>query len=88
MRFFNCKTGEGYEDEAGYCSSVRLEQIKQRGYFLTLGRYVGTSKEEDDGEPFMDKMERLTTRLKGQFEQSSKLEAEVKKNLAGLGYSP
>ena len=31
-------------------------------------------------------MARLTDRLKDQFEQSDKLEAEIKKNLAGLGY--
>jgi len=36
--FHNCKTSEGYEDEAGYCSSARLKQIKQHGYVLTLGR--------------------------------------------------
>jgi len=47
---------------------------------------VSTPKEEDDGERFMDKMERFTTQLKDQFEQSSKLEAEIKKNLAGLDY--
>ena len=41
---------------------------------------------EEDGEPFADKMTRLTAQLKEQFEQSDHLEAEIKKNLAGLGY--
>lgn len=40
----------------------------------------------DDGEPFAEKMKRLTAQLKGQFEESKRLEAEIKKNLAGIGY--
>jgi type I restriction enzyme M protein len=84
--FHNWKTGEGYEDVAGYCSSVSLGEIKKHDYVLTPGRYVGAAEEEDDGELFTDKMGRLTAQLKEQFEQSDKLEAEIKKNLAGLGY--
>jgi type I restriction enzyme M protein len=84
--FHNWKTGEGYEDVAGYCSSATLDQIKQHDYVLTPGRYVGAAEEEDDGELFADKMARLTEQLKEQFEQSDKLEADIKKNLAGLGY--
>ncbi|MCW9023092.1 MAG: type I restriction-modification system subunit M [Gammaproteobacteria bacterium] len=84
--FHNWKTGEDYEDVAGYCSSASLEQITKHDYVLTPGRYVGAPEEEDDGEPFADKMARLTSQLKEQFEQSDKLEEEIKKNLAGLGY--
>jgi type I restriction enzyme M protein len=84
--FHNWKTGEDYEDVAGYCSSATLEKIKGHDYVLTPGRYVGAAEEEDDGEPFVEKMTRLTAQLKEQFEQSDKLEAEIKKNLAGLGY--
>ena len=39
-----------------------------------------------DGEAFADKMARLTTQLAEQFAESAKLEGEIKKNLAGLGY--
>jgi len=53
---------------------------------LTPGRYVGAADAVDDGEAFGEKMARLTAQLKTQFEQSDKLEAEIKKNLAGLGY--
>ncbi len=74
-----------YEDIPGYCKSATLEEIRQHDYVLTPGRYVGAAEEEDDGEPFAEKMARLTAQLKEQFEQSSKLEAEIKKNLAGLG---
>ena len=75
-----------YKDILGFCKSASLDDIKQHDYVLTPGRYVGTAEEEDDGEPFAEKMTRLTAQLKEQFEESDKLEAEIKTNLAGLGY--
>lgn len=47
---------------------------------------MGAVAEEEDGEEFGEKMGRLTGLLKTQFEEGDKLEAEIKKNLAGLGY--
>lgn len=41
---------------------------------------------EDDGEPFEEKMARLTATLQEQFAESARLEAIIKKNLAKLGY--
>lgn len=84
--FHNWKTGENYEDVPAFCNSATLDEIKKHDYVLTPGRYVGAADEEGDGEPFAEKMARLTAQLKDQFEQSDKLEEEIKKNLAGLGY--
>lgn len=75
-----------YRDIPAFCKSALLDEIRQHDYVLTPGRYVGAAEQEDDGEPFAEKMARLTAQLKEQFEQSDKLEAEIKKNLAGLGY--
>lgn len=75
-----------YEDIPGFCRSAKLEEIQKHDYVLTPGRYVGAADEEEDGEPFAEKMARLTATLKMQFEDSDRLEAEIKKNLAGLGY--
>ena len=84
--YLNWKKGEGYEDIKGFCKSAKLEEIEKHDFVLTPGRYVGIKDEEDDGEPFEEKMKRLTTELSEQFLQSATLEAEIKKNLAGLGY--
>ncbi|MES9901874.1 MAG: N-6 DNA methylase, partial [Sedimenticola sp.] len=73
-------------DVPGFCKSAKLEELQKHDYVLTPGRYVGAAAEEDDGEPFAEKMTRLTGQLKTQFEESDRLEAEIKKNLAGLGY--
>ncbi len=75
-----------YEDIPGFCKSAKLEELQKHDYVLTPGRYVGAAAQEDDGEPFAEKMARLTWQLKTQFEESDRLEADIKKNLAGLGY--
>ncbi|MDF2153560.1 class I SAM-dependent DNA methyltransferase [Vibrio sp. CAU 1672] len=85
------KTGEeingvSYEDQAGFCKLATLDEITKHGFVLTPGRYVGAAEEEDDGVPFAEKMATLTAKLSEQFVESATLEAEIKKNLAGLGY--
>lgn len=78
--------GEGYEDVPGFCCSAELKDIRKHEHVLTPGRYVGAEEQEEDGEAFADKMARLTAQLAEQFEASAKLEGDIKKNLAGLGY--
>ncbi|MFU8838433.1 MAG: N-6 DNA methylase [Thiohalomonadaceae bacterium] len=78
--------GADYADVAGFCKSATIDEIAKYDFVLTPGRYVGAEAQEDDGEPFAEKMARLTAQLKSQFEESDRLEEEIKKNLAGLGY--
>ena len=75
-----------YADVAGFCKSVTIEDIRAQGYVLTPGRYVGAAELEEDDEPFDQKMARLTKELETQFEESSKLEKEIRKNLSSLNY--
>lgn len=85
--YHNWRTGEGeYSDSAGFCKSVIFDEIAGHGYVLTPGRYVGAADVEDDGEPFEEKMARLTATLREQFAESARLEARIKENLAKLGY--
>ena len=77
---------EAYEDEAGYCKSATLDEIKANDYVLTPGRYVGAAPLEDDGIPFETKMAELSQTLYGQMEESEKLDAVIRKNLGVLGY--
>ncbi|MCK0106950.1 class I SAM-dependent DNA methyltransferase [Marinobacter sp. S0848L] len=84
--FHNWQQGEGYQDVAGYCASIDSKQIEKHDFVLTPGRYVGAPDQEDDGEPFAEKMSRLTSQLSAQFAESGRLEAEIKVNLKGLGY--
>ncbi len=70
--------GAAYDDELGFARSVTLAEIKEAGYALTPGRYVGAAEVEDDGEPIEDKIARLTVE---QFEESARLEAVVRDQL-------
>jgi type I restriction enzyme M protein len=47
---------------------------------------VAAVEQKEDGEVFEEKMKRLTNELSGQFKESHRLEAEIKKNLKGIGY--
>ncbi len=75
-----------YQDIPGFCYSAKLEEVAKHDFVLTPGRYVGAPDQEDDGEPFAEKMARLTEQLKAQFDESDRLEAAIRRNLGGLGY--
>ena len=74
------------EDVKGFCSVATLEDIAKQDYILTPGRYVGIEEQEDDGEPFEEKMTRLTEELSDLFSKSHYFEQEIKKNLKAIGY--
>lgn len=74
------------EDEAGFCAVKTLDDIAAQDYILTPGRYVGIAKQEEDGEPFAEKMQRLTAELSGLFSESHRLEEEIKKQLGRIGF--
>ena len=65
-------------DEKGFCAVVDIAKIKEQDFILTAGRYVGIAEQEQDAEPFEDKMKRLTSELSSLFEHSQTLEAEIK----------
>lgn len=74
------------EDEKGFCSVATIQDIAKQDYVLTPGRYVGIEEQEDDGEPFDEKMTRLTSELSEMFERSHELEDEIRKKLGKIGY--
>lgn len=75
-----------YQDINGFSRSVSLDEVRKHGYVLTPGRYVGLESTIDDGEPFEEKMTRLTVELSELFIQSNELELEIRKQLGGVGY--
>jgi type I restriction enzyme M protein len=75
-----------YADVSGFCMSATLEEMRKHGHVLTPGRYVGAEAQEDDGEPFEAKMQRLTATLREQQAEAAKLDAVIAANLRELGY--
>jgi type I restriction enzyme M protein len=75
-----------YADVPGFCKATKLDDIRKHGHVLTPGRYVGAEAVEDDGEPFDEKMKRLTATLRDQQAEAVKLDAAIAANLKELGY--
>lgn len=75
-----------FEPEKGFSAEVTIEDIAKQDYILTPGRYVGIADVEEDDEPFDDKMKRLTGELSELFEESDRLQEQIKKNLEAIGY--
>jgi type I restriction enzyme M protein len=73
-----------YQDVLGFCCSATQEKIAAHGHVLTPGRYVGAAEVADDGEPFAEKMQRLTATLEAQFAESARLEQAIRANLRKL----
>lgn len=80
------KEAKKYKDVPGFCKSVKLEEIKKKGYVLTPGHYVDIPEEEDDGIPFAKKMQTFKKDLKGYFKESEKLEKRIFRNIEKLNY--
>ena len=74
------------EDVKGFCAVKTTADIAEQDYILTPGRYVGIEEQEDDGEPFEEKMTRLTSELSQMFAKSHELEDEIRKKLGAIGY--
>jgi type I restriction enzyme M protein len=75
-----------YDDVPGFCKAATLDEVRKHGHVLTPGRYVGAVEAEDDGEPFDEKMKRLTAVLREQMAEARKLDAAIAANLRELGY--
>ena len=75
-----------YRDIPGFCRSVTIDDVRQHGHVPTPGRYVGAEVQEDDGEPFDEKMRHLVTQLHEQQAEAAALDAAIARNLEELGY--
>lgn len=75
-----------YEDVPGFCKSASLDEIRKHGHVLTPGRYVGAEAAEDDGEAFVEKMQRLSDQWREQQAEAARLDSVIEANLRELGY--
>ena len=74
-----------YVDTPGFCKSTTVEEIRKHSHVLTPGRYVGAAAQEEDNEPFEEKMARLTEKLTEQIAEARWLDAAISENLEIVG---
>jgi type I restriction enzyme M protein len=71
------RSGIEYNDVEGYCISSTTEEIKNKDYILTPGRYVGFANNEEDDASFDNKIKYLLSTLKEQQEESKNLDKKI-----------
>lgn len=71
----------------GFCKVATLDEVREHKYALTPGRYVGAVETEEDDEGFEEKMQRLVGQLGKEMVESARLDVEIRRNLAEIGFS-
>jgi len=74
---------DGYQDVPGFCKSVSLDEIRDKGYVLTPGRYIGLPEDEDDFD-FAERFGKLKIELDEQMKEETRLNDLIRENLAKL----
>ena len=72
------------EAEPGFCSVASLEKIREFGFALTPGRYVGASDDGGEDEPFEERFPKLKQTLVAELDESARLGNAIKAVLATL----
>lgn len=84
---YHCyQNNNNYENIKGFCYSATTKEIKTNDYVLTPGRYVGVEDSKEETISFEEKMKSITSELSKQFEESHKLEEEIKNNMKAIGF--
>jgi len=78
------RQGNGYEDIASFCKSVKLDEIEKNGFTLTPGRYVGAEIVEDDGVIFKEKLTGLFEILESNKKESLNLDTQIEKTIRSI----
>lgn len=78
--------GARYVNEPGFSKAATTAEIAAQGHVLTPGRYVGNAAAEEGDESFEVKMVRLTTTLREQMAEGSRLDEKIRTALAGVGH--
>jgi type I restriction enzyme M protein len=78
------KTGDGYQDIAGFCKSTKLGEIEENGFVLTPGRYVGTEEIEEDNLDINLKISALISEYENLENQNDILRSQILKALRNL----
>lgn len=78
-----CNKTDHYEDVPGFCKSITLDEIREKDYVLTHGRYIGLPEDEDDFN-FAERFGKLKAELDEQMKEEVRLNELIRENLGKL----
>jgi type I restriction enzyme M protein len=78
------RSGVGTIESPGFAAVGTLDGIRQHGYSLTPGRYVGTADDSDGDADFAEVLPRLQQQLNEDFDRGAQLVAVIRERLAEL----
>jgi type I restriction enzyme M protein len=70
--------------EPGFCAVATVEKIRESGFALTPGRYVGASEDDGEDEPFEERFPKLKSTLLGQLDAAREMDAAVRSALEAI----
>jgi type I restriction enzyme M protein len=73
-----------YQDVAGLCRVAPIEKIREHGYSLNPGRYVGVAEKEGEDFDFYERLEELNEELEQFNVEARELEERIGENIAGI----
>ena len=74
-----------YEDVAGLCKVVSIEDVSSSDYSLTAGRYVGVAPQIDEDFDYEERMAEIKIELVGLNKEAADLANTIQNNLTELG---
>jgi len=83
---FNEWANGDYEDVDWFCRSVAYEEIANKSFVLSPGRYIGTGDIDDDLADNSEVLDELVSRLGNQLHEAKSLSKSISKSLKALGY--
>lgn len=75
------RRAETPEPVPGFCRVAMLDEVREHGYALTPGRYVGSGAEDTEDEPFEERFPRLSRELDEQFAEAERLTSLIRAQL-------
>ena len=82
--YHNWRNTDGkYEDIPGFCCAASIDEVREKDYILTPGRYVGLPEEEDDFD-FEERFTSLRNQLMKQIAEEDRINAKIKESLSLL----
>jgi type I restriction enzyme M protein len=73
-----------YVDVPGLCKVATIEEIKEQGWSLNPGRYVGIAERDEEDFDFKERLEELNEELEILNAESRELEERIAENVAKL----